>query len=92
MRTKFKKLTTYILVLAVIFLPGTIKYYSLYRQKRLNEAKLRALMEENRRLAEENKKLREDPVYIEKMARDNLGLAKPGEYVAKFMDKGSKQK
>ena len=81
-----KKLTIYALILAAIFLPGTIKYCKLYRQRQVNEAKIRMLAEENRRLAEENRRLKEDPVYIEKTARENLGLAKKGEFVVKFKD------
>ena len=74
-----KKLTIYALILAAIFLPGTIKYCKLYRQRQVNEAKIRMLAEENRRL-------KEDPVYIEKTARENLVLAKKGEFVVKFKD------
>ena len=76
MQKRIKKILIYVLVLFVIFLPGSVKYYRLCRQRALNEARLKALLEENRRLADENKKLKEDPVYIEKMARENLGLAK----------------
>lgn len=84
MQKQIKKILIYTVVLFVVFLPGSIKYYRLCRQKELNQARLQALMQENRRLMEENKKLREDPVYIEQMARENLGLAKPGEFVVKF--------
>lgn len=84
MNRRVKRIIIYVVLVLIIFLPGTIKYYRLCRQKELNQARLRALMQENRRLMEENKKLREDPVYIEQMARENLGLAKPGEFVVKF--------
>ena len=77
----------YAVITLVIFLPGSVKYYRMRRQKDLNQARLQALIEENRRLMEENKKLREDPVYIEKIARENLGLAKEGEFVVKFKDR-----
>jgi len=83
---RIKKIAIYIIVAFAIFLPGAVKYYRLSMYKVQNDAKLRALMEENRRLAEENKKLKDDPVYIEKVARENLGLAKPGEVVVKFKD------
>lgn len=81
---KVRKYSAYIILTGLIFLPGAVKYYSLSIQKAQNQAKLKALIEENRQLAEDNKKLKNDPVYIEKMARENLGLAKKGEVVVKF--------
>ncbi len=86
MNKHIKKIALYAIILGVIFLPGAIKYCRLNIQKAQNEARLKALLDENRRLAEENRKLKEDPVYIEKMARENLGLAKKGEYVVKFVN------
>jgi cell division protein FtsB len=86
MQNRIKKIRPYLLILFVVFLPGTIKYCRLYHQRQVNEAKIRALAEENRRLAEENRRLKEDPLYIEKTARENLGLAKKGEFVVKFKD------
>jgi len=89
---KFKKIILYAVIVTAIFLPGTVKYCSLSIQKSQNESKLKALIRENRRLTEENKKLREDPVYIEKMARENLGLAKKGEVVVKFKNQTTTDK
>lgn len=89
---KFKKIAFYAVLFGVIFLPGTIKYCRLSIQKTHNEARIRALTEQNRRLAEENRKLKEDALYIEKMARDNLGLAKPDEYVVKFKNNPTSDK
>jgi cell division protein FtsB len=81
---KYKKIALYAVIIAAIFLPGTVKYCRLSIQKAQNESKLKVLIQENRRLTEENKKLKEDPVYIEKTVRENLGLAKKGEVVVKF--------
>jgi|GEM_PF-896864 len=89
---KFKKIALYAVIIAAIFLPGTVKYCGLSIQKSQNESKLRSLTQENRRLREENKKLKEDPVYIEKMARENLGLAKKGEVVVKFKNQTTTDK
>lgn len=83
---KYKKILLYVVLAAVVFLPGAFKYHGLNAQKAKNEAKLKVLTEENSRLAEENKKLKEDPLYIEQMARENLGLAKKDEVVVKFKD------
>jgi cell division protein FtsB len=42
------------------------------------------LSEENARLEEEVKALKTDPKAIEKIARDDLGLAKPGEVIIRI--------
>ena len=89
---KYKKIAIYAVIITAIFLPGTVKYCSLSIQKAQNESKLKVLIQENRRLTEENKKLKEDPVYIEKMARENLGLAKKGEVVVKFKNQTTTDK
>jgi cell division protein FtsB len=57
---------------------------ALYRQKLLYDqlkAEIEFLKEENRRLAYEIKALREDPFYIEKIAREELTLAREGEII-----------
>ena len=81
---KYKKILLYTVLAAVIFLPGAFKQQGLNAQKAKNEAKPKVLTNENNSLAEENKKLKEDSLYIEKMARENLGLAKKDEVVVKF--------
>jgi len=88
-KRKTKKILIYVLIFAAIFLPGTVKYYGLKLEKAKNDTKLNLLSQENKRLKEENKRLKEDPVYIEKMARENLGLAKPDEVVVKFVNQTS---
>ena len=45
---------------------------------------LEKLTEENRQLAEQVKALKSDPQLIEKIARDELGLARPGEVIIKI--------
>ncbi len=42
------------------------------------------LNKENRQLADEVKALKTDPRYIEKIAREDLGLAKDGEVIIKI--------
>lgn len=84
MRKRLKKICVYALIISIVFLPGFVKYFSLRRQMQQNRVRLQALVEENKRLTEENRRLKEDPVYIEKMVRDNLGLVKKGEYVVKL--------
>lgn len=45
---------------------------------------LERLNEENRQLADHVKALKSDPQLIEKIARDELGLARPGEVIIKI--------
>ena len=48
---------------------------------------IQQLNEENTRLAEQVKALKTDPRIIERIARDELGLAKPGELIFKLPPK-----
>ena len=78
------KLFLTLIVLAAVFLPGYTKYQELRNEnERLKKASER-LTEENRKLITEKKLLSEDPVYIEKKIRENLGLVKKGEIVYKL--------
>jgi len=59
---------------------------------RLNEKRNKVKKEililngENRLMREDIKKIRYNPVYIEKIAREEMGMLKPGEVVYKFSD------
>lgn len=55
---------------------------------RLEEARqdVRRTAETLRELKLKQERLREDPRYVEKIAREELGLAKPGETVFRFVD------
>jgi cell division protein FtsL len=48
------------------------------------KANLEALSKENAALAQEVKDLNSDPRLIEKIARDDLGLARPGEIIIRI--------
>jgi len=43
-----------------------------------------ALLEENARLRDELRRLKKDDLYLEQLARRQLGLVKPGEIVYRF--------
>jgi cell division protein FtsB len=45
--------------------------------------------EENRRLEDRVKELKTDPKAIERIAREEMGLARPGEYIFKIAPKGA---
>ena len=80
-----------VLVLAILFLFahdifGTHGFLSMRRAqkeiRRLGE-EIAKLTEDNRQLTDQVKALRSDPRLIEKIARDELGLARPGEVIIK---------
>ena len=70
-------------VLAIIFLPSFIKYQELSYKNRKMEEKINILRGENRKLEEEKRRLQTDIAYIEKRAREEIGLARKGEIVLK---------
>jgi len=83
--TKFGSLKFWIIsgVLIIIFLPPFAKYQELrYKNKKLEE-RMVALDEETKRLTEEKRKLETDINYIEKRAREKIGVVRKGEIVIK---------
>jgi cell division protein FtsB len=82
---------TAIAALTVILIVGL--FYPKVRQMRDLEAHEQRLREEVdlekellRHLQTKQERLRSDPRFVEKIAREELGLAKPGETVFKFID------
>jgi len=66
---------------------GTHGYLAMRRtQKEIAALKkdLQRLSDENQQLAEQVKALKSDPQLIEKIARDELGLARPGEVIIRI--------
>jgi cell division protein FtsB len=57
------------------------------QQVRQLREEIQQLNEENRRLAEEVQALKSDPKAIERIAREEMGLARPGEYIFKLPPK-----
>ena len=70
-------------VLVIIFLPPFAKYQELrYKNKKLEE-RINYLKADNARLTEEKKRLETDISYIEKTAREKIGVVRKGEIVLK---------
>ncbi len=71
---------------AALFRPGGI-FDVIHLTERVDgmRAELGVLAKENVRLREENRLLRDDPEEIERVARDMLGLVRPGERVYEFI-------
>ena len=75
-----------VVILVRVFVP---KYQEEQRLRaRLEEARqdVRRTAENLRQLKLKQERLREDPRYVEKVAREDLGLSKPGETVFRFVE------
>ena len=69
------------------FLFGKQGIYYLYRQQRERTAEIRNDRRVIDSLQREIKKLTNDTTYIERIAREKLGMARPNETVYKFVEK-----
>ena len=70
-------------VLTIIFLPPFVKYQELrYKNAKLEE-RINYLQRDNARLADEQRKLETDINYVEKRAREKVGVVRKGEIVLK---------
>ncbi len=86
-----KHLRTLLGILAVVLLMdnifGTHGLLAMRRMQREIAAvkkDLERMSEENRQLGQQVRELKSDPQLIEKIARDELGLARPGEVIIKI--------
>ncbi len=68
-------------VLAVVLLPGLSKLHKLRRENVQLQKRIRLLEEHNDVLKDEISKMQEDPEYVEKKAREKLGILKKGEII-----------
>ncbi len=71
----------YLLVSFIFGEMGIVKYYRMEAQYRSLTADIERLKQDNDKLAREVRLLKTDPAVIERLARDKLGLARPGEIV-----------
>ena len=69
--------------MTVLFLPPFAKYQALRYKSRKIDERIAQLKAENKRLEEERLKLQTDIAYIEKRARENVGMVRRGEIVIK---------
>ena len=68
-----------IFILAIIFLPGYSRLQELKAKNKLLLTEIEGLTKENTQLARQIERLEKDPVYIEKKARDKMGIGRKGE-------------
>jgi cell division protein FtsB len=78
----------YIIIASIIIVCGALLSYQPYSELKRFRKEITELEKEITRLEDANENLRskikaikEDPFYIEKIARDDLGLTKPGEII-----------
>lgn len=72
-------------VILLIFLPTFTRMQDLNQKNLDYQARIGSLEQENIWLKEERKLLEEDPAYLEKVAREKMGLIRAGEVVYKLM-------
>jgi len=73
------------IVLLLAFLPSYQKMQDLKQKNKEYELRIRQLVQENARLSEEKTLLEDDPVYLEKVAREKMGLIREGEVLYKIV-------
>ena len=77
------KIALVISILVIVFLPSLARYQALKDKNDRLEERIALLTRENKRLEEEKLMLETDITYIEKKAREKLGVVRKGEIVLK---------
>jgi cell division protein FtsB len=70
-------------IILIVFLPTITKLHELESRKDALQRQIKIYEVQNRALEEEIYKLKNDPDYLEKIAREKLKVAKEGEVVYK---------
>ena len=70
-----------IVVLTIIFLPPFVKYQQISWKSRELDNQIRALKEEIKKLEAEKIRLQTDITYVERRAREKIGVVKKGEII-----------
>lgn len=78
--------------MAILGKDGFLQVQALEQELRAIQARIQALQEENDLLRQEVYALKYDPYFIEKLAREELGLVRPGEIVFQFVDTSRQEK
>ena len=72
-------------LILIVFLPTFTKVQDIKQKDLEYQKRIRELERENARLKKEKWLLEEDPVYLEKVAREKMGLIRKGEVVYKIV-------
>jgi cell division protein FtsB len=79
-------LALYFLASLILGEMGVVKYYRMKAQYTTLTAEIAKLKQDNTKLVKDVRALRSDPAYLERIARDKLGLARQGELVYYYGD------
>lgn len=74
----------YLLISLIFGDMGLLKYKELYKTKTRLEAQIKEIESGNEQLRSQIKSVKEDPYTKEKHAREDYGLAKPGEIIIQY--------
>ena len=77
------RISIFTVILAAIFLPPFVKYQELRWRNMELENKIRTLRDEAKKLEAEKLRLQTDITYVERKARENIGVVKKGEIIFK---------
>ncbi len=69
------------IIVMVVFLPAFSNWQDVKQKDAEYQKRITELVEENARLKEEKRLLEEDPDYLEKVAREKMGLIREGEVI-----------
>ena len=72
-------------LILVVFLPSYTQMQDLKQKNKDYEERIKQLVGKNKELIEERRLLEQDPVYLEKVAREKMGLVREGEVVYKLV-------
>ena len=73
------------IIVLLVFLPSYTRMQDLRQKNTEYGHQVRDLVRKNGQLREEKRRLKEDPVYLEKIAREKMGLIREGEVVYKLV-------
>jgi len=77
------KTVLFVAILLAAFLPPFIKYQQINYKNRALDRQIKSVKAEIKAMEEEKRRLETDIIYVEKKARDRIGVAKKGEIILK---------
>jgi len=84
---RFLRATLLIVLVALViylYIDGIERFYKLHLENEKTKAKIEEIAYENRSLEMEIDALKNDKLYIERVAREELGMIKEGEKIYRF--------
>ena len=75
------------IIIFLAFLPSYTKLQDLRQRSKDYDQQIKLLQERYTKLKEEERLLKDDPIYLEKVAREKMGLIREGEVVYKIKSK-----